>query len=125
MYRIEHISRPKLTDFGRHHGIRLPDGRVIHKTNDRIEMVGYQAFALGREVRIEDTVTGEQDIRQTLERLRTEYALQVPYDLITSNCETFARGVIGQSKLSWQVIIAGALTTWLVVALASNNGKRA
>lgn len=109
--RVARISRPKLQNMpGEHEAILLPDGRVAHITAGRFPaIVSFQEYAQGLPVRL----VAELDTSQTyaaIERLNVLLRKRAPYDPLFGNCETFARKVMGEPGVSWQVVTAFALT---------------
>lgn len=108
--RVARISRPKLQNMpGEHEAILLPDGRAAHITAGRFpEIVSFQEYAQGLPVRL----VAELDSSQTyaaIGRLNTLLRQRAPYDPLFGNCETFARKVMGEPGVSWQIVIAAAL----------------
>lgn len=108
--RVARISRPKLHNMpGEHEGVLLPDGRVAHICAGRHpEIVSYWDFAQGLQVRL----LAELDVRQTpdaIARLNLLLRKRMPYDFLLGNCETFARKVMGEPGISWQIVSAAAL----------------
>lgn len=118
--RVARISRPKLHNMpGEHEGVLLPDGRVAHICAGRHpEIVSYRDYAQGLQVRL----LAELDVRETSEaiaRLNTLLRRRVPYDFFFGNCETFARKVMGEPGVSWQIVSAAALVFGVIKIMQS------
>lgn len=108
--RVARISRPKLHNMpGEHEAVLLPDGRAAHITAGRFpELVSFQEYAQGLPVRL----LAELDPSQTyaaIERLNVLLQQRTPYDPLFGNCETFARKVMGEPGVSWQIVTAAIL----------------
>lgn len=108
--RVARISRPKLQNMpGEHEAVLLPDGRAAHITAGRLpEIVSFQEYAQGLPVRL----VAELDSSQTnaaIKRLNALLRQRAPYDPVFGNCETFARKVMGEPGVSWQIVIAATL----------------
>ena len=109
--RVARISRPKLHNMpGEHEAVLLPDGLAAHITAGRFpEIVSFQEYAQGLPVRL----LAELDRNQTcaaIERLNALLRTQAPYDPLFCNCETFARKVMGEPGVSWQIVTGVVLT---------------
>jgi hypothetical protein len=97
------IERDKLTGFGKHWGVLLPDGWVAHCTEDRNgHMVPFEEFAAGKPVKVIREVPPSEH-RGTYWRLNDALAQPRAYDLIQYNCEIFANTVTGYKPESPQV----------------------
>ncbi len=108
--RVARISRPKLQNVpGEHEAVLLPDGRAAHITAGRFpEIVSFQEYAQGLPVRL----VAELDSSQTyaaIDRLNALLRKRDPYDPLFGNCETFARKVMGEPGVSWQIVTAVVL----------------
>ena len=97
------IARLKLNGIGWHWGVLLPNGMVVHTTEDRgPHYVNYEEFAAGKQVKeIRKVPLSEQ--QATLSRVHQELSQPVAYDLITNNCEIFANRITGYVPESQQV----------------------
>lgn len=118
--RVARVSRPKLHNMpGEHEGVLLPDGRVAHICAGRHpEIVSFQDYAQGLQVRL----LAELDVSQTshaIARLNALLRERVPYDFLFGNCETFARKVMGEPGISWQIVGAAALTYGAIKVMQS------
>lgn len=116
--RYARISRPKLHNMpGRHEGVLLPDGRVAHTSAGRFpEIVQYHEFAAELAVQLEHELPTSENQRTT-ERLIGLMRSRPLYDPIFGNCESFARKVMGEPGVSWQIVVAGAMA-WGLFQLA-------
>jgi hypothetical protein len=107
------ISRPKLTGFGRHEGVLLPNGKVVHiAANIGVQVCDYEAFCANEIVRIEVEVP-RQFHDMAITRIQALLRENAPYDLIANNCEIFARKAILEPPASPQVAF------WVVAGLAA------
>lgn len=118
--RIARISRPKLHNMpGEHEGVLLPDGRVAHIYAGRHpEIVSFAGYAQGLPVRM----LGQLEPSQTpaaVARLNALLRGRAPYDFLFGNCETFARKVMGEPGVSWQIVTAAALAFGFIKMLQS------
>lgn len=101
--RMAVIARDKLTGFGKHWGLLLPDGMVAHCTEDRNgHMVTFEQFAAGKPVKVIRDVPPPEH-RATYWRLNAALAQPRAYDLIQYNCEIFANTITGYEPESPQV----------------------
>lgn len=110
--RVARISRPKLHNMpGEHEAVLLPDGRAAHITAGSFpEIVPLHEYAQGLPVRL----LAELDISQThaaIGRLNALLRQRAPYHPLFGNCETFARKVMGEPGVSWQ-IVAGVVLVY-------------
>lgn len=105
------IAREKLSGFGDHWGVQLPNGMVAHNTEERnVHLVTYEEFAAGKSVKVIREVPSSEH-RGVMWRLQAELAAGRSYDLLQYNCEIFANMVTGYKPESPQV------NGWLFVAL--------
>ncbi|MDE3022428.1 MAG: NC domain protein [Pseudomonadota bacterium] len=118
---ISIISRPKLSGFGDHWGILLPNGFVAHSTDDKgPHYVTYQEFAAGRPVK-EIRKVPMSECRVTLQRIQQEITHPTGYSLLENNCEIFANRVTGSIPESPQVKGWGFMITLIgLLALIAN-----
>ena len=102
------IARPKLSGFGEHWGVQLPDARVVHRTTTGNEVVSFRDFAQGRSVREVKKAKPEQ---YGSVMLRVNSALRAPaqYRLLDNNCEHFATWLLDGEPESPQVSGAAIL----------------
>lgn len=101
--RIARISRDKLTGLGKHEGVLLSNGMVVHISAERgVQVCSYDTFRANRIVTVEMEVPRQfHDIAMMqVQALLHENA---PYDLIANNCEIFARKAVLERPLSPQV----------------------
>jgi hypothetical protein len=115
------ISRPKLTGFGEHWGVQLPNGMVAHNTDTRGEhVVPYQEFAAGKEVKTIRSVPPEL-WQLALQRIHQEISNPNGYHVLENNCEIFANRVTGHAPESPQVkglfiLALAGLACWAMTA---------
>jgi len=97
------ISRPKLTGVGKHFGVDLQDGRVVHFASDGvIQFTTPEGFACGRDVLHRKSLSADQ-YAVVLERLRLALLNPRPYHSSDWNCETFANWITEGKAESSQV----------------------
>lgn len=118
--RVARISRSKLHSMpGEHEAVLLPDGRVAHITAGKFpEIVSFEEFAQGLPVRL----LADLDPGQThaaIWRLNRLLRKRAPYDPLFGNCESFARKVMGEPGVSWQ-IVTGSVLAFGLFKLFSN-----
>ena len=116
--RMARISRPKLFGIGRHEGVLLPDGRVVHTSADGgTKLCAYAEFKSGHVVQVEHELPVQQH-RSAIGVLNDLLAANAPYDLITNNCEIFSRRVVLEEPKSPQVgfwaVAAICMAAWFV-----------
>lgn len=99
---IRIISRPKLTGFGDHWGVQLPDGNVAHLTPRGEQVVSLGDFAQGRPIKEVRRAASEQR-EQIMQRLSLSLQQRGPYRLLDRNCETYATWLVGETPRSPQV----------------------
>ena len=115
------ISRSKLNGIGKHFGVHLRNGYVVHLTVDhQIEFTTPEGFAQGRDVDIESAIPEHQH-QAVMDRLRLALANPRPYHLGEWNCETFANWITEGKSESQQVtgVVALAGLALTVAAIAS------
>lgn len=101
---ISIIARQKLTGFGEHWGVLLPNGIVAHNTDDKgPHYVTMQEFSAGKNIRIIRKVP-PSEYESTLWRIQQELSNPKDYDLVTNNCEIFANRVTGHPPKSPQIM---------------------
>lgn len=112
------VSRRKLVVL-RHVGLLLPSGLVAHCTPTRGEHVStIEEFAAGQDVRIDREVPPEQHA-PTLQRVARAIAAPRTYNLVTNNCEVFAKRLAGDRPESPQflgVLLFGAVALLCITA---------
>jgi hypothetical protein len=98
------ISRPKLFGGGTHWGVLLPDGRVVHCTDQiGVEMLpGIDAFAQGHDVTILYEVPAHLN-GEVYRRINAALSQSPQYHLMKWNCEVFANWVTCRKPESPQV----------------------
>lgn len=99
---IRIVSRPKVVGLGEHWGVQLPDGSVAHRTPRGDELVSFDQFAQGRQVREVKRAKPER-CQQTLWRVNASINQRTQYRLADSNCEHYANWLIGEEPASPQV----------------------
>lgn len=101
--RLARISRPKLLGLIRHEGVLLPDGRVVHtRPLGGTQICLYTTFKAGFDVRVEYELPPQRH-PHAIAVLYQLLATNAPYDLITNNCEIFARQVVLEKPMSPQL----------------------
>lgn len=118
--RMAIIARDKLTGFGEHWGVLLPNDMVAHNTEGRnILIVKLDEFATGKPVKVIREVPPSEH-RGTYWRLQAELAAARPYDLLQYNCEIFANTVTGYKpespQVKWWLFVAGLIFVLKIVA---------
>lgn len=117
---IRIVSRAKLSGFGEHWGVQLPNGNVAHLTSERGQkVVSFSEFAQGLPVK-EIRRSPPHLYYQTLHRLDESIRNPRQYRLLGWNCENYANWLIGEKPESPQInglAIVGAIA--LVVKLAA------
>lgn len=108
------LSRPKLGGGGRHFGVELWDGSIIHLTLTGVEHVSRAAFLLNHEPKVEH-VMPEALVMFMMERVRQSLESPHAYRFLVWNCEHFANWVVGRPAESAQV--SGAIGVALLIAL--------
>lgn len=90
-------------DFGTyfHYGVADGAGKVIHNSKKRLKVTeeSYEDFAEGKEI-IVSSITSESPTQAVI---RARRYLGMPYNLISSNCEHFARLAHGLEVESTQI----------------------
>lgn len=114
--RLLRVSRFKLSGFGRHEGVLLPNGMVVHATaaTGGIEMCTFLQFSSGRDVQVEAEVPRHMH-NAAVQRINDLVAADAKYDAINNNCEMFARAAVLQKPWSPQVVF------WLVLGIAAGT----
>ena len=118
--RVARISRPKLYSMpGEHEAVLLPDGRVAHITAGKFpEIVSFDEFAQDLPVRLLAELDPSQ-IHAAIWRLNRLLRKRAPYDPLFGNCESFARKVMGEPGVSWQIVTGSALAFGLFKLFSS------
>lgn len=96
------IARTKLSGFGEHWGVQLPDGTVAHLTPSGEQIVSFEVFAQGRSIREVRRAVPEQ-YRQIVWRATASTHNPGQYRLLDRNCETYATWLMGEKPQSPQV----------------------
>jgi Lecithin retinol acyltransferase len=105
------IARPKLTGFGEHWGVQLPNGYVAHHTQTGEKLVTLEQFSEGRPVKEIIRVDPAQNIK-IVQRAMATTQHPSEYRLLDRNCETYATWLVGEKPHSPQVLgvaILGAI----------------
>lgn len=110
---IRIISRPKLSGFGEHWGVQLPNGNVAHLTPTGEQIVSFNDFAQGSPVKEVRRATPEQ-YAQIMRRVTLSVQSPGQYRLLDRNCETYATWLMGEKPCSPQ--IQGAVVVGLIAA---------
>lgn len=114
-YTVGIIARKKLSGFGEHWGVQLPDGRVAHLTTEGEQIVSREEFAQGWPVK---------EIRHAPPELHGQIMWRATitannpgqYRLLDRNCETYATWLLGEKPQSPQVqgwVVLGLLVAML------------
>lgn len=101
-YPVRIIARPKLSGFGEHWGVQLPDGRVAHLNQAGEQIVSLAEFAQGLPVK-EIRRASPEHYGQILWRAITSVRKPGRYHLLDWNCETYATWLMGEAPKSPQV----------------------
>jgi hypothetical protein len=112
------IARAKLSGFGEHWGVQLPDGTVAHLTTTGERIVSFEEFAQGRPVKEIRRATPEQR-EKIMWRATTSARNPGQYRLLDRNCETYATWLIGEKPQSPQVqgvVVLGLIAAFLKFA---------
>lgn len=96
------IARPKLSGFGEHWGVQLPDGTVAHLTQAGEQIVSLAEFAQGRPVK-EIRRAAPEHYGQIVWRATASVHNPGQYRLLDRNCETYATWLMGETPQSPQV----------------------
>lgn len=97
------VSRPKLTGFGDHWGVRLWDNRIVDLVNDQgIRIVSAKVFAQGRSTKVIREIPSASR-RDVMQRIHLAQSERRPYDLLNWNCEQFATWLVGERPESPQI----------------------
>ena len=96
------IARPKLSGFGEHWGVQLPDGTVAHRTQAGEQIVSLAEFAQGRPVK-EIRRAAPEHYGQIVWRATASVQNPGQYRLLDRNCETYATWLMGETPQSPQV----------------------
>lgn len=115
---IRVVSREKLLGGGRHFGVVLWDGSVIHLTTDGVEYSFYDDFAQRQEVRTEHVAAPASAV-EIMGRVREALERPHAYRFFAWNCEHFANWLVGLTAKSAQVDAAVLLGLAIVVARAA------
>jgi len=109
------VSRPKLSGFGEHWGVQLPDGNVAHLTTAGEKIVSLQEFAQGRAVK-EVRRAAPDHYGQIVWRAAGSTRNPGQYRLLDRNCETYATWLMGEKPQSPQVqgmLLIGLLSVFI------------
>jgi hypothetical protein len=112
------IARTKLSGFGEHWGVQLPDGTVAHLTPEGERIVSFVEFAQGRPVKKIRRAAPEQH-GQIMWRATASVHNPGQYRLLDRNCETYATWLIGEKPQSPQVqgvVVLGLIAAFLKFA---------
>lgn len=109
------IARTKLSGFGEHWGVQLPDGNVAHLTTTGEQIVSFDVFAQGRPVKEIRRAAPEQ-YGQIMWRATASARTPGQYRLLDRNCETYATWLMGEKPQSPQVqgmVLVGLIAAFL------------
>jgi hypothetical protein len=118
------VSRQKLAGPGTHYGICFTGVAVnggdwiVHLTNKGYEQVTFEEFSRGRDVTIHEG-RPPAETYELIRRAREAVACKPQYDLLSNNCEHFARGVIGCRRESNQVTAIAVCGALFLLTLAA------
>lgn len=101
-YPVGIIARPKLSGFGEHWGVQLPDGTVAHHTPTGVHIVSCAEFAQGLPVKVIRRAAPEH-YGQIVWRATASVHNPGQYRLLDRNCETYATWLMGEVPQSPQV----------------------
>ena len=107
------IARTKLSGFGEHWGVQLPDGTVAHLTPSGEQIVSLDVFAQGLPVK-EIRRAAPEHYGQIVWRATATAQNPGQYRLLDRNCETYATWLMGEKPQSPQV--QGAVVLGLIAA---------
>jgi len=110
---IRIVSRPKLSGVGEHWGVQLPNGNVAHLTPSGEQIVIFDDFAQGRQVK-EIRRAPPEHYAQIMRRVTLSVQNPGQYRLLDRNCETYATWLIGEKPQSPQVM--GVVVLALIAA---------
>ena len=110
---IRIISRPKLSGIGEHWGVQLPDGNVAHLSPTGEQIVTFNDFAQGTQVKEIRRAPSEQ-YAQIMRRVTLSVQNPGQYRLLDRNCETYATWLIDEKPQSPQVM--GVVVLGLIAA---------
>lgn len=100
------IARRKLVGFGTHYGVlfRLPPyaDQVVHKDTEGHHIVTVESFAQGHPVWIEQSAPPDK-MHEMIAAAHIALAKNEAFNILTANCENFARGVVTGKSRSGQV----------------------
>ncbi len=97
------IARPKLSGFGEHWGVQLPNNMVAHRTTEGEKMASLSEFAQNLPVREVRKAPPERH-QQIVWRAITSTQNPGQYRLLDRNCETYATWLMGETPHSPQVL---------------------
>jgi hypothetical protein len=109
------VSRPKLSGFGEHWGVQLPNGNIAHLTPAGEQIASFQEFAQGRPVK-EVRRAAPEHYGQIVWRATMSVRNPGQYRLLDRNCETYATWLMGEKPQSPQVqgmLLVGLLAAFI------------
>ena len=112
------IARTKLSGFGEHWGVQLPDGTVAHLTPAGEQIVSFEEFAQGRLIK-EIRRAAPDQYGQIVWRATASANNPGQYRLLDRNCETYATWLMGETPQSPQVqgvVVLGLIAAFLKFA---------
>ncbi len=112
------IARRKLSGFGEHWGVQLPDATVAHLTPAGEQIVSFDEFAQGCPVK-EIRRAAPEHYGQIVWRATASAHNPGQYRLFDRNCETYATWLMGEEPQSPQVqgvVVLGLIAAFLKFA---------
>jgi hypothetical protein len=106
------LRRQKLAGPGKHEGLQLPDGSVVHLTVRGPTLCSFREFAQGLTVEVVREASAS-NYAQVMENVRIALSERRPYHAVDWNCERFVRWLLCEPADSPQV------TGWFFVAVAA------
>ena len=115
------IAREKLAGLGKHWGVLMLDGMVIHNTAEaNIQIVSYEEFASGKKVEIVRNIP-QSEWLATNWRIHHELHNPKKYHLTDNNCEIVANRIAGLKPESQQVIALAVLAIIGLIVFLPNK----
>jgi hypothetical protein len=118
-YAAKLISRAKRDGIGNHYGVLLADQSVIEFDPSGVNVTNLRAFASGASV-YAHAIAPREALSSILQRAHSALKQDIPYRLIDSNCEHFARWLIGLPRESKQISFVALLALVAAVLYSVN-----